>query len=194
MSTQDPNKPSLTRRRVMMGVPLAGAAVLGVGFWKMLSGMQQGSFNPHDINAPVLNRPVPDFTLPDQTPGQGFATQDLKALTKPILVNFFASWCIPCLAEMPTLMALKDDLELWGIAYKDRPENAAKFLQHSGNPFTRLGSDRDGRVGIEWGISGVPETFLIGPGGIIRWHSATPLEVETIRQTLIPLLAKLKTP
>lgn len=175
-----------------MAAPLAGAAVVGVGFWKMLSGMQHGSFNPHDINAPVLNRPVPDFSVPDQAPGQGFSTQDLRALTQPVLVNFFASWCIPCLAEMPTLMALKDDLPMWGIAYKDRPENAAGFLKHSGNPFTRLGSDRDGHTGIDWGISGVPETFLIGPGGIIRWHSAAPLDVDTIRSTLVPLLESLK--
>ncbi|MCP1230606.1 DsbE family thiol:disulfide interchange protein [Acetobacter indonesiensis] len=191
MSTS-PDNENLTRRRLMMGLPLAGAAVLGVGFWKMLAGMQRGSFNPHDINAPVLNRPVPEFTVPDQAPGQGFSAQDLRGLTKPVLVNFFASWCIPCLAEMPTLMSLKDDLTLWGIAYKDRPENAANFLKHSGNPFTRLGSDHDGRIGMEWGISGVPETFLVGPGGIIRWHTATPLDVDTIRTTLIPLLEKLK--
>ncbi|MCX2560049.1 DsbE family thiol:disulfide interchange protein [Acetobacter farinalis] len=189
MSTPPEN---MKRRRLLMAAPLAAAAVAGVGFWKMLSGMQRGSFNPHDIHAPVLNRPVPDFSVPDQAPGQGFGAQDLRALTQPVLVNFFASWCIPCLAEMPTLMALKDDLPLWGIAYKDRPENAAGFLKHSGNPFTRLGSDRDGRVGIDWGISGVPETFLIGPGGVIRWHSAAPLDVDTIRGTLMPLLESLK--
>lgn len=97
---------------------------------------------------------------------------------------------LPC--GNANLMGLKDDLPMWGIAYKDRPENAAGFLKHSGNPFTRLGSDRDGRVGIDWGISGVPETFLIGPGGIIRWHSAAPLDVDTIRGTLAPLLESLK--
>lgn len=186
--------PNASRRRLLMALPLAGVGVVGVAFWKMLSGMEHGSFNPHDINAPVLNRPVPDFTLPDQPPMQGFNTQDLRNLTQPVLVNFFASWCIPCLAEMPTLMTLKDKLTMWGIAYKDRPENAENFLKHSGNPFSRLGSDHEGRVGIEWGISGVPETFLIGPGGVIRWHTAAPLTDDILNQTLLPLVEKLKTP
>ncbi|MFT9257108.1 MAG: redoxin domain-containing protein [Acetobacter sp.] len=190
MTTPD----TTTRRRLLMALPLAGAGAVGVAFWKMLSGMEQGSFNPHDIHAPVLNRPVPDFTAPDLAPGKGFGTTDLRSLTQPVVLNFFASWCIPCLAEMPTLLTLKEQVPLWGIAYKDKPDDAGAFLRHSGNPFSRLGLDQDGRVGIEWGISGVPETFLIGPGGVIRWHSAAPLGEDTIRDTLMPLIRTLKTP
>lgn len=190
--TTPPSPP--TRRRLLMALPLVGVGAVGVGFWKMLSGMQNGAFNPHDINAPVLDRPVPDFTLPGLPPQDGFGTAELRALTAPVLVNFFASWCIPCLAEMPTLMTLKDRLPLWGIAYKDKPDNAAGFLRHSGNPFTRLGQDSAGRVGIDWGISGVPESFLVGPGGIIRWHSASPLTEDTITSTILPLAQKLRTP
>lgn len=81
-----------------------------------------------------------------------------------------------------------------GHCYKDKPDNAASFLHHSGNPFTRLGDDHTGRAGIEWGISGVPETFLVGPGGIIRWHTAAPLTDETINKVLLPLVQRLQTP
>ncbi|MCX2563888.1 DsbE family thiol:disulfide interchange protein [Acetobacter thailandicus] len=192
--THDAPPSSPLRRRLLMGVPLAGAAIVGVGFARMLSGMQKGSFDPHKINTPVINRPVPDFTLAAQPPGTGFSAQDLRTMTKPVLVNFFASWCIPCLAEMPVLMTIKKDIELWGIAYKDRPENAEGFLRHSGNPYTRIGSDREGRTGIDWGISGVPESFLVTPGGIIRWHTATPLAPDILQTTLLPLLAKLNSP
>lgn len=185
---------SITRRRLLMALPLVGAGAVGAAFWKMLSGMQHGSFNPHDINAPVLNRPVPDFSLPGLAPSEGFGTQDLTALKEPVLLNFFASWCIPCVAEMPTLMAFKDQLTMWGVAYKDKPDNAAAFLRHSGNPFARLGNDQQGRTGMDWGLSGVPETFLIGPGGVIRWHTAAPLTEDILRGSILPLAARLKTP
>ncbi|MBM9401806.1 redoxin domain-containing protein [Gluconacetobacter azotocaptans] len=182
---------STTRRRLLMAAPLVVAGAAGVGFWRMLSGMTQGSFDPHDIHVPVLDRPVPDFALPDQAPGQGFAAADLRALTRPVLVNFFASWCIPCVAEMPMLNALKDRLPIWGIAYKDKPDNAAGFVRRAGNPYARIAGDLPGLTAIDWGVSGVPESFLIGPGGIIRWHTAAPLGEDTIRDTLLPLAASL---
>ncbi|MFT8804138.1 MAG: redoxin domain-containing protein [Acetobacter aceti] len=183
--TSPDSQSAVTRRRLLLGVPLlGGAGICGVAFWKMLSGMQTGSFNPHDINAPVTGRPVPDFTLPDQTPGTGFATADLKALKKPVLINFFASWCIPCIAEMEALLALQKQLPIWGVAYKDKPENAAGLLKHAGNPYARIGSDREGRVAIDWGVSGVPESFLIAPGGMIVWHSAAGFDSPEVRDGL----------
>lgn len=181
--TQD-QKQAVTRRRILTIAPLAGAAVCGVAFWKMLSGMQSGSFNPHDINAPATGRAVPEFTLGDQPPGQTFGAADLKAVQKPVLVNFFASWCIPCIGEMNALMALQKQLPIWGIAYKDKPEHAASLLKHSGNPYERTGSDRDGHVAIDWGVSGVPESFLVLPGGVISWHSAAGLDNPEIMASL----------
>jgi len=183
---------SITRRRALMAAPLAGAAALGVGFWKMLGGMNTGSFDPHDIHVPVLNRPVPNFTLPAQAPGQTFTDADLRDLRAPVLVNFFASWCIPCVAEMPNLVELGKQVPIWGIAYKDKPANAAGFLARAGNPYSRIASDEDGLAALDWGISGVPETFVIGPGGIIRWHNAAPLSADLIQHTLLPLVASLK--
>lgn len=183
MSSPEARGP-VTRRRLLMGAPLVGAAVCGVAFWKMLSGLESGSFNPHDINAPSTGRPVPTFTLPDQAPGTGFADTDLRALTQPVLVNFFASWCIPCIAEMQALLEVQKQVPIWGIAYKDRPENATNLLRHSGNPYARIGSDRQGRIGMEWGVSGVPESFLIAPGGLVVWHSAAGLDGDEVRHGL----------
>lgn len=182
---------SVTRRRLMLGIPLLGGAGLcGVAFWKMLSGMQTGAFNPHDINAPVTGRPVPDFTLPNQQPGTGFDAAALKARKTPVLINFFASWCIPCVAEMEALLTLQKRLPLWGVAYKDTPESAAGLLRRVGNPYARIGSDRAGRVAIDWGVSGVPESFLIAPGGLIVWHGAAGLDTPEVRNGLEDALRK----
>ncbi|MBB2196123.1 MAG: redoxin domain-containing protein [Gluconacetobacter sp.] len=186
-------QPDLTRRRLLMAAPLVVAGGAGIAFWQMLSGMRQGSFDPHDIKAPALNRPVPDFTLPDQSPGQGFGAADLRTLKVPVLVNFFASWCIPCVAEMPQLNALKDRLPIWGIAYKDKPADAQGFVHRAGNPYARIASDLSGMTAIDWGVSGVPESFLIGPGGVIRWHSAAALDEATMHDILLPLAASLRT-
>ncbi|MBO6037089.1 MAG: redoxin domain-containing protein [Acetobacter sp.] len=174
-----------------MTIPLIGATGVGFAFWKMLADMRVGTFNPHNINTPVLNRSVPDFTLPGFAPHKGFSADDLRQLNTPVLVTFFASWCIPCLEEMPLLMTLKKFLPLWGIAYKDKPYNIKEFLHSAGNPFARLAQDQQGRVGIDWGISGVPESFLIGAGGIIRWHEANPLTEDVITNTLLPLVQKI---
>lgn len=177
----------LTRRRLLTAIPIAGAGVLGLGFWKMLGGMGSGSFDPHAINAPILDRPLPDFTLPglpDQ--GEGFGAADLRAQTAPVLLNFFASWCIPCVAEMPEMRRIAARIPLWGIAYKDKPENAARFVARDGSPFARVGLDQSGMAAIEWGVSGVPETFLILPGGKIAWHGTAEITEETFNLEIAP--------
>jgi cytochrome c biogenesis protein CcmG/thiol:disulfide interchange protein DsbE len=183
---------ALSRRRLLTIAPLAVTVVAGAGFWAMLAGMRHGSFDPHDIHAPVLNRPVPDFALPDQAPGQGFSAADLQAAGMPLLVNFFASWCIPCVIEAPVLAALRGRLPVWGIAYKDRPEDAAGFVTRTGASYNRLAADRSGLSAIDWGVSGVPESFLIRPGGTIAWHLAGPLTPEIVSGELLPLAEGLR--
>ena len=177
------------RRRLLYLAPV-GVAVLGGGaFYEMLSGMSAGRFDPHDIGNPLLGKPVPEFALSDQKPGQVFTAGDLRGMAKPVLVNFFASWCIPCVEEAPILADLKNALPIWGVAYKDKPDDAAGFITRTGDPYARIGADREGDTAIDWGVTGVPESFLIDAHGIMAWHYSGPLTQAIIDQELMPRLA-----
>ncbi len=189
----DPTGGLSTRRRLLTLAPLGLASAAGMGFWAMLSGMQRGSFDPHDIHAPALDRKVPPFALPDQAPGRGFSSDDLRAQAAPLLVNFFASWCVPCVVEAPVIASLEGRLPVWGIAYKDRPDDTAGFVRRSGiASYARLAADRTGFAAIDWGVSGVPESFLIRPGGSIAWHLPGPLTADVVAAELLPLAARLR--
>ena len=108
-----------------------------------------------------------------------------------VLVNFWASWCVPCTIEHPQLMQLaREGVPVYGVSYKDKAPEARAFLERRGNPFARLGADATGRVGIEWGVYGVPETFVVGPDGTIRTKMVGPLTPETLASTLLPAIAQ----
>src|SRR5579875_3475056 len=111
---------SLTRRRLLMMAPLSVAAAAGGGFWGLLMRMQEGRYDPHALPSMLVGKPIPNFSLPGLPPSAGFSAADVRAAGKPALVNFFASWCVPCEQEAPALMALHEKgVPLWGIAYKD---------------------------------------------------------------------------
>jgi len=179
-------------RRLLFLGPLAVAGVAGAGFLATLHRMSAGTYDPHEVPSPLVGRPIPDFSLPPQTPdAAGFSAADIRAAGRPVLVNFFASWCAPCQVEAPILMALKQSsIPLWGIAYKDKPEAAAAFLGRTGNPYARIASDAPGRVAIDWGVYGVPETYFIDRTGIIRWRWAGPLNEDSLRTQVMPLLQR----
>lgn len=179
-------------RRLVLLAPLGIAAAAGVGFLAMLRGLSTGSFDPRGVPSPLVGKRVPDFALPAQPPAtRGFGNAELLAAGRPVLVNFFASWCVPCVAEAPLLMRLKSQgIPVWGIAYKDADRAAADFLTRTGDPYERLARDEPGRVAIDWGVYGVPETYFVDRGGIIRWRWAGPITEETLRNQLIPLLKK----
>jgi cytochrome c biogenesis protein CcmG/thiol:disulfide interchange protein DsbE len=149
--------------------------------------------DPHLLPSALINRPAPDFALPplyDNAPG--LSRKDLEGGVR--LVNFFASWCLPCRDEQPELMRLAQDrgLAIEGIAYKDRPEDARRFLERLGDPFRRVGVDRDGRTAIDFGVYGVPETYLIDAAGHIRYRHVGPLSATDVEREILPRIAQLE--
>jgi cytochrome c biogenesis protein CcmG/thiol:disulfide interchange protein DsbE len=182
---------SIIGRRLALALPLAGLAVMGGGFALMLRRMGQGNFDPHALPSQLIGKRVPDFTLPGLDGGLGITGAELQHPKGVMLVNFFASWCEPCLEEMGVLAGLAQaGLTLWGIGYKDSPTAVRRFLADAGNPFARVALDQPGRVAINWGVYGVPETYLIDAGGIVRWRYAGPLTPDVLADDLRPLLRR----
>ena len=176
----------MDRRSLLLAAPLGVAVLGGAGFWAMLRGMQAGNFDPRGVPSPITGQPVPSFNLPAQPPGQGFSSVEL-ATGKPLLLNFFASWCVPCVEENPALLALaRSGLPIWAIDYKDGEDKAAQYIQRHGNPYQRIARDEPGRVAIDFGLSGVPETFLVDGMGVVRWHWPGPLDADVIQNRLQP--------
>jgi cytochrome c biogenesis protein CcmG/thiol:disulfide interchange protein DsbE len=146
--------------------------------------------DPQFVPSALLNKPAPDITLrpiegPNEAPG--FGPQDLKG--QVVLVNVFASWCVPCRQEHPLLMELaQQGVTIYGINEKDAADNARKFLAELGDPYTRIGADPSGRAAIEWGVYGVPESFVVNAKGIITYKHVGPLTDLAIKEGLLPAL------
>jgi cytochrome c biogenesis protein CcmG/thiol:disulfide interchange protein DsbE len=185
------DEPVASRRRprlihlLPLGIFLALAAVF---FVRLISGE-----DPSAIPSVLVGKPAPDFALPaldglqrEGTPTPGLDTEALQGRIS--LVNVFASWCGPCREEHPLLTRLAGDprLQVLGINYKDVPENARRFLGELGNPYAAVGVDDSGRTAIDWGVYGVPETFLVGPDGVIRRKFIGPLSEQAIAEVLMP--------
>ena len=176
-------------RRALLLAPFGATVLAGAGFWTVLGRMKRGTFDPHDVPSQLIGRPVPGFNLPPLPGSQGFGAADIAATKRPVLVNFFASWCMPCLVEHPALLALaKEGVPIWGIAYKDAPDAAAAFIARRGDPYARVAQDRPGQVAIDWGVYGVPESYLIDATGIVRWRIAGPITSDIANDQLRPLL------
>ncbi len=183
MTGHDAATAGVARRRLLMLAPLGVAVAGGAAFWTMLSRMQRGTFDPHDIGNPMLGKPVPAFNLPALAPNNGFSSADLLAAakTKPVVLNFFASWCIPCAEEAASLAQLEQlGAQLWGIAYKDDPAKTRAFLDRYGNPYQRIAVDATGNTFIDFGLFGVPESFLVDASGKLVWHIAGPMSDSVI--------------
>jgi cytochrome c biogenesis protein CcmG/thiol:disulfide interchange protein DsbE len=177
-------------RRLAFLLPVLGFLGLLAYFARPLI---QGA-DPSLVASPLIDRPVPTFTLP-ALPGRdhGLAAADLSGGVQ--LVNIFASWCIPCRAEAPALMDLArtHHVRIRGIAYKDKPDATLAYLAELGDPYQTVGVDADGRVAIDWGVYGVPETYLIDGAGRIRLKHVGPLTPDDVRNEILPAIARLET-
>ncbi len=194
MSDTETKEKERRRPRFALLFPFAVFATLAAVF---LAKLLMGG-DPSAVPSALIDKPVPEFSLPaldglnrDGTPVPGLAAADLKGRVS--LVNIFASWCGPCRQEHPLLERLATDprIKVYGINYKDVPENARRFLGELGNPYAAVGVDDRGRAAIDWGVYGVPETFLIGPDGIIRHKIVGPLSERALGELLIPEIEKL---
>ncbi len=182
----DNNATSTRRYSWLVALPLIAFAVLAGLFWFRL-----GSGDPARIPSALIGRPAPQTVLPPlegltangaQVPGL-----DPAAFRGQVsVVNVWASWCVPCHDEAPLLVNLAQDkrIRVIGINYKDSPDNARRFLGRYGNPFAAVGTDANGRASIEWGVYGVPETFVIGRDGAIAYKLIGPITPENIDRVL----------
>lgn len=149
--------------------------------------------DPHEVPSPLIDKPAPAFTVPQLLdPKKTFSPQEMKG--KVWLLNVWASWCVSCREEHPVLVALSEQkiVPIYGLDYKDKREDAAAVLRNGGDPYTVTAFDADGRVGIDYGVYGVPETYVIDKKGIIRYKQIGPINSQNLRETLLPLVAKLE--
>jgi cytochrome c biogenesis protein CcmG/thiol:disulfide interchange protein DsbE len=179
-----PQKP----RRLVVLLPLAFFLGLAALFlMQLLSGRDVA-----EIPSALIGQPAPETSLP---PLEGMALPGLDSKNfagKVTLVNVWASWCAPCREEHPLLLALSQDkrFSIAGLNYKDAPENARRFLGNLGNPYAAIGVDSAGRTAIDWGVYGVPETFLVGKDGKIAFKHVGPLNEQAVMQNLLPAIEK----
>ena len=174
-------------RMIRFLIPL-GIFVLIIAFlWKGLS------LKPREVPSPLIDKPAPSFMLPTlHAPETMLGTENLKG--QVWLLNVFASWCAPCLEEHPHLMSLAQSkvVPIYGMNYKDDRGVAMKWLTRHGDPYTGIVVDPEGRIGIDYGVYGVPETFVIDKSGMIRFKQIGPLTPDVLQQEVLPLIERLQ--
>jgi cytochrome c biogenesis protein CcmG/thiol:disulfide interchange protein DsbE len=180
------------RRKILVALPLIlFLALAGLFLFRL------GAGDPSRIPSALIGREVPQNNLPpvaglvqDGKPLPGINAGDFKG--NVTLVNVWASWCVPCHDEVPQLEELAKDkrIRLVGINYKDQPDNARRFIGRYGNPFAAVGSDPNGRAAIEWGVYGVPETFVVGRDGRIAYKLVGPITESNLKSVVMPAIEK----
>ena len=180
----------MTVRRLLFLLPVLLFLAISVG---LAIGLTR---DPSTLPSALLDKPAPEFALPPLpghgAAGEGLSTADLRG-DGASLVNVFASWCAPCRVEHPLLERLAGEgVTVHGINYKDKPDAARAFLGELGDPYRRIGFDESGRVAIDWGVYGVPETFVVDAGGRIVYRHVGPLTPRDVDEAIRPLLEGLR--
>ena len=159
------------------------AAVLVTAMVKII----RGDLRVREVPSPLIGKPAPVFVLPELHGRGEVSEQDLKC--GATLLNVWASWCFACRQEHEALKWLADKgVRIVGLNYKDKPEEARQWLRQLGDPYLKIASDLDGRVGIDWGVYGAPETFVLDAGGIIRYKHIGPVDGRLVNEKLMPLI------
>jgi cytochrome c biogenesis protein CcmG/thiol:disulfide interchange protein DsbE len=174
-------------------IPIGSFAALGLLLAYALSQMQAGKLSPRTIPSPLVGKPLPSFTLPVlHEPTRQVSAKNLNG--QVYLINVWASWCVACKVEHPLLMeiARQGVAPIIGLDYKDERTDGLKWLADHGNPYQVSLMDTDGRVGIELGVYGVPETFVIDAKGVIRYKHIGPIDAGVLREVLVPKIQELK--
>jgi cytochrome c biogenesis protein CcmG/thiol:disulfide interchange protein DsbE len=177
------------KRPLFYALPLALFLGLAFFFWRGLS------IDPRQLPSPLINQSVPQFELPHLFSGQpAFSDKDLRGHVA--LVNVFASWCEACGLEQAELVkiARSNAVKIYGIDYKDQRALAKRWLLSAGNPYASIGFDADGKVSMEWGVYGVPETFVVDANGIIRYKLIGPMTEATWYNVILPIVTRWNTP
>lgn len=192
-SQQGATSRGFSKRWIIAAIPLAIFLALAAIFMKQLA---KGG-GSHDVPSVFIGRPAPQFDLPpleglrkDNAAVPGISRQTLDG--KVTIINVWASWCVPCRTEHPVLMRVAEDrnVQLLGLNYKDEAANALRFLSQLGNPFAAVGVDKRGYAAIDWGVYGVPETFIVDAKGIVRYKHIGPLTMQSYQEKFLPELEK----
>jgi len=168
-------------------LPLVAFLILAAFLYKGLS------LNPREVESPLIGKPAPAFTLPQlHEPDKQFSTQDMKG--KVWLLNVWASWCVSCREEHPVLVELarQNIVPVYGLDYKDKREDGEAWLARGGDPYVLSVSDMEGRVGIDYGVYGVPETYVIDKQGVIQYKEIGPITQQKLKDKILPLVAQLQ--
>lgn len=176
----------MTGRRLLFLLPLLTLALMAGFFaWSLVAGR-----DPAAIGSVMVGKPAPALDLAALRAGEPPLTGALLRGGRPTIVNFFASWCTPCLAEHPLFMRLaqRDGATVIGVAWKNKPDEARAWLARLGDPYRQIGVDLDNRAGLDWGVSGVPETFLVDGDGVVRFHFRGPITEKDVTGTILPFL------
>lgn len=173
----------MNRYLVPLGIFIALVVLLGIGL----------TLNPREIPSPFIDKPSPVFDLPTvHNPNKRLSHENFKGQVS--LFNVWASWCVACRDEHPLLVELSktSDIPIYGLNYKDQLVDAKRWLKAFGNPYIDSASDIEGKAGFNWGVYGVPETFLIDKKGIIRYKNIGPITQKDLDEVILPMIKKLR--